>query len=178
MDYRVIPNLATMFFEKVDTLADHSFLRNKVNGSWKGRSYGDIGEQVERLARGLRALGIERGDRVMIVSENRPEWVITDLAVCAIGGITVPAYTTNTVDDHRHILDHSGSRIVVVSGERLARNVLPAIAMDGSCDIVIMMEGPAPKITDGVRGLQWDEVLTLGATRDGRHQGAVSVACP
>ncbi len=72
---------------------------------------------MSRLARGLAALGIEPGDRVALVSENRPEWVIADLAIMSAGAVTVPAYVTNTVEDHRHILGNSGAR----AGDRLDR---------------------------------------------------------
>ena len=70
------------------------------------------------------ALGIERGDRVALIRENRPEWVIADFAIMSAGAITVPAYTTNTVDDHRHILGNSGARAVIVSTAALAARVV------------------------------------------------------
>ena len=75
---------------------------------------------MTRLARGLVALGVEPGDRVALVSESRPEWVVADLAIMSIGAVTVPAYTTNTVEDHRHILGNSGARAAIVSTPALA----------------------------------------------------------
>ena len=63
-----------------------------------------MAEQVSALSRGLRTLNVEPGDRVVIVAENRPEWAIADLAIMAAGAISVPAYVTNTPDDHFHIL--------------------------------------------------------------------------
>jgi long-chain acyl-CoA synthetase len=62
------------------------------------------------LAQGLVQLGFQRGDRIMLVSENRPEWAIADLAIMAAGCITVPTYITNTERDHFHILENSGAR--------------------------------------------------------------------
>ena len=62
----------------------------------------------------------------MLVSENRPEWLIADLAIMAAGCITVPTYTTNTERDHQHILDDSGARAVIVSTQKLAKTLLPA----------------------------------------------------
>src|SRR3546814_14279905 len=81
---------------------------------------------VRRLARGLAALGVRPGDRVVLVSENRPEWAMADLAIMAAGAVTVPAYTTNTVDDHLYILDHAGAVAAIVSTGKLARRVIPA----------------------------------------------------
>ena len=75
------------------------------------------------LAAALHAIGLEPGDRVMLVSENRPEWLISDLAIMAAGCVTVPAYTTNTERDHQHIIDDSGARAVIVSTQKLARTL-------------------------------------------------------
>ena len=58
----------------------------------------------------------------MLVTENRPEWLIADLAIMAAGCVTVPTYTTNTERDHQHILDESGARAVIVSTQKLAKD--------------------------------------------------------
>ena len=80
------------------------------------------------------------GDRVMIVSENRPEWAIADLAIMAAGCITTPAYTTNTVGDHCHILDDSGARAVIVSNGKLAKPLFEAMLRSGRAEHVIAIE--------------------------------------
>jgi len=162
MDYKAIRNLATMFFEQADKLGAKPLLWDKHEGAWRSRSYGETATQVSRLARGLRSLGVEKGDRVVIVSENRPDWVVADLAIGALGAISVPAYTTNTTDDHLYILDHSEAKLAIVSTERLARNVLPAAHSASSCDIVISMDAPASDNQAGVRSLHWDDVMVMG----------------
>jgi len=162
MDYKAIRNLATMFFEQADKLGAKPFLWDKHQGQWRSRSYAETATQVDRLARGLRSLGIEKGDRVVIVSENRPDWVVADLAIGAIGAISVPAYTTNTTDDHLYILDHSQAKIAIVSTERLARNVLPAAHSASACEIVISMDAPESDNQAGVRSLHWDDVMAMG----------------
>ena len=78
-----------------------------------GRGSGSA-EEARILARALRAQGLAPGDRVLLVAENRPEWLIADLAIMAAGGITVPAYTTNTAREHAYLLAHSGATAVVV----------------------------------------------------------------
>ena len=162
MDYKAVRNLATMFFDKAEALGSKPFLWDKHAGAWRSRSYAETANQVSRLARGLRSLGIENGDRVVIVSENRPDWVVADLAIAAIGAVSVPAYTTNTTDDHLHILDHSAAKIAIVSTERLAHRVLPAARSAGACEIVISMEAPASDTQAGVRSLHWDDVMAMG----------------
>jgi long-chain acyl-CoA synthetase len=73
------------------------------------------------MAEALRGLGLKDGDRVALVSENRPEWCMADLAIMAAGLVTVPTYITNTERDHLHILENSGARAIVVSNAKLAR---------------------------------------------------------
>jgi len=117
---------------------------------------------VSRLARGLALLGIEPGDRVALVSENRPEWVIADLAIISIGAVTVPAYVTNTIEDHRHILGNSGARAVIVSTAALAARVIPAAEQVPSVRAVVTMEGTGE--TPANLDLRaWDDVLALGS---------------
>ena len=78
-----------------------------------------LAERIRDLALGFASLGISSGDRVALMSESRPEWVVADLAIMSIGAITVPAYTTNTVEDHRHILGNSLARVFVQSSQEL-----------------------------------------------------------
>ena len=82
-------------------------------------------------------MGLQPGERVALVSENRPEWCIADLAIMAAGCVTVPAYTTNTAADHRHILDNSEARAVIVSNEKLAKPLIDAVQSSGNVDHVI-----------------------------------------
>jgi long-chain acyl-CoA synthetase len=73
---------------------------------------------------------LKPGERVMLVSENRPEWCISDLAIMAAGCITVPTYITNTERDHAHIIENSGARAVIVSTQKLADTLLKAVRLD------------------------------------------------
>lgn len=120
------PNLVTMFFTRAAERGDAPFLRSKQGGQWQSISWADAARQVASLATALKAIGLKRGDRVMLVSENRPEWCISDLAIMAAGCVTVPTYVTNTVRDHGHIIENSGACAIIVSTEKLARTVLPA----------------------------------------------------
>ena len=84
------PNLVTMFFTRAAEKGDAPFLWRKQDGAWHAISWAEAARQVASLARGLRSTGLQRGDRVMLVSENRPEWCIADLAIMAAGCVTVP----------------------------------------------------------------------------------------
>ncbi|MFA9201275.1 MAG: AMP-binding protein, partial [Cypionkella sp.] len=134
-------NLVELFLKRADARRERPFLGAKVGGEWRTRTWGAVAAEVCVLAENLRALGLERGDRVALVSENRPEWCIADLAIMAAGCVTVPAYTTNTERDHQHILDNSGARAVIVSNEKLSDPLIPAIMRTGMAEHVIPIDG-------------------------------------
>ncbi|MDR6113772.1 MULTISPECIES: AMP-dependent synthetase/ligase [unclassified Sphingomonas] len=141
------PNLVTMFFTRAAEKGDAPFLWRKQGGAWHAISWAEAARQVASLSAGLRATGLQRGDRVMLVSENRPEWCIADLAIMAAGCVTVPTYTTNTERDHTHIIENSGARAVIVSTQKLATTLLPAALRSNHVQTVIGFEplklGPA-----------------------------------
>ena len=130
-------NLVTMFFRRAEEKGDAPFLWHKANGQWHPTSWAEAARQVASLASALKALGLKPGDRVMLVSENRPEFCISDLAIMAAGCVTVPTYTTNTERDHQHILENSGACAVIVSNTKLAKTLLPAMLRSSSGRIVI-----------------------------------------
>ena len=134
------PNLVAMFFARATEQGDKPFLWAKHDGQWRATSWADVARQVRALAAGLKALGLEPGDRVMLVSENRPEWCIADLAIMAAGCISVPTYTTNTERDHLHIIENSGARAVFVSTPKLAKPLIPAVLSASMCKMVIGIE--------------------------------------
>lgn len=112
-----------------------SFIRNnkpdalsfKAGDTWKRLSGPSIVERVRRVAGGLAALGVNAGDRIAIISENRPEWSIVDLAILSMRGVNVPIYTTQAVDQIRYILENSGARFLFVSGRKLYKHAENAI---------------------------------------------------
>ena len=114
-------SLVAMFFDRAGRGGEDPFLWRKADRAWHPLSWRQVANQVSALAHGLRELGLKEGDRVVLVSENRPEWCIADLGIMAAGCITVPTYTTNTERDHQHILDNSGAKAVIVSTAKLAR---------------------------------------------------------
>ena len=134
------PNLVAMFAARVRAKGDKPFLWHKADGVWHPTSWAEAARQVVSLAAALKALGMKKGDRVMLVSENRPEWCISDLAIMAAGCVTVPTYTTNTERDHQHILENSGACAVIVSTAKLAKTLLPAVLKSNQGQLVIGME--------------------------------------
>jgi long-chain acyl-CoA synthetase len=133
-------NLVSLFLTRAAGKGDAPFLWAKREGAWRSISWVEAARQVASLAASLKRIGLQPGDRVALVSENRPEWLISDLAIMAAGCVTVPTYTTNTERDHAHVLGNSGARAVIVSNQKLARNLIPAVITSNECHHVIGME--------------------------------------
>ncbi|MBD3762092.1 long-chain fatty acid--CoA ligase [Rhizorhabdus sp.] len=149
------PNLVTMFFARAAEKGDAPFLWAKEEDGWQSQSWAEVARKVASLAAALKAQGLTEGDRVVLVSENRPEFCIADLAIMTAGCVTVPTYTTNTERDHTHILENSGARAAIVSTAKLAQVLLPAIVRSSTCEFLIGMEAlPAT----GVRTLAFAEL--------------------
>ena len=163
MSVHTWPNLVAMFFDQVKRHGDAPFLWAKRDGAFHPLTWRQAAEQVVALARGLKHLGLDVGDRVALISENRPEWLISDIAIMAAGGITVPAYTTNTEGDHLHVAVNSGAKGAIVSTRKLAANLLPAAHRADDMNFVITMEEPGISQHLSVEVHAWDDVLAGGA---------------
>ena len=149
-------NLVTLFLGRVAEKGDAPFLWAKRDGEWRPITWAEAARQVAALAASLKRIGLEPGDRVALVSENRPEWLIADLAIMAAGCVTVPTYTTNTVRDHAHVLGNSGARAVIVSNQKLAKNLIPAVLTSDDCHHIIGIEEiRAGQVPDWVNVHHW-----------------------
>ena len=139
----------------------------QAEGEWRPTSWREAADKVARLAAALKRIGLEPGDRVMLVSENRPEWLISDLAIMAAGCVTVPTYVTNTERDHQHILDDSGARAVIVSTQKLAKALLPAAIRTTGCEHVVTIESVAAGQASLIQRHDWAALIAAeGATAD------------
>jgi len=112
----------------------------KVDGAWRRISGQDAIESVRRIALGLRSLGVKAGDRVAIISENRPEWSLTDLALLCLRAVNVPIYTTQAVDQIRFILENSGAKMLFISGRKLYKHAAEAIQSVENIEKVIYFD--------------------------------------
>ncbi|KPH57526.1 MULTISPECIES: AMP-dependent synthetase/ligase [Novosphingobium] len=164
-DFDKCTNLVSLFLKRADRLGDAPMLWAKRDGAWHSTSWAEAARKVSLIAASLRRMGLQAGDRVLIVSENRPEWCLADLAIMAAGCVTVPAYTTNTTRDHIHILENSGARAAIVSSGKLAKALLPAIVQTDLCRHVIGME-PLPPMQGGAYDVHdWSELLEGDAAK-------------
>ncbi len=98
-------------------------LSHKVDKKYQDISYATLAERIKDFCLGLTELGLQKGDRVALLSENRPEWAITDLATLAGGGVTVPMFSTLTSAQVEYIVRDSGAKILCVSSERQLQKI-------------------------------------------------------
>ncbi len=153
-------NLVSLFLQRAQQKGDAPFLSAKADGEWTSTSWAEVADTVCLLAQSLREMGLRDGDRVVIVSENRPEWCIADLAIMAAGCVTTPAYTTNTERDHCHILDDSGASAVIFSNAKLAKSLFPAIMKTGRAKHVIAIEPIASSQSGSFDLHHWNDLVT------------------
>jgi len=148
-----------MFFEKSNMMKDKPYLWKKNNNIFESLSWEDVELSVKSVARSLMDLGVLKGDRVVILSENRPEWQIADLAIMSIGAITVPVYTTSTTADYSHVINHSGARCMIISSHELCVKALPAVESSTDCKNVIKINDDGQSYSNPVNILQWSDLI-------------------
>jgi long-chain acyl-CoA synthetase len=138
----------------------------KKGGAYVPISTREFGEAVRDLCLGLNSLGFRAGDKLCLLSENRPEWVMTDFATLSAGGLTVPIYTTLVPDQIHYIIDDSDATVVVVSNTDHWKKIEPLRARLDKVRHYVMIEGPAPSGVISFQDLR-DKGKALGAAMPG-----------
>jgi long-chain acyl-CoA synthetase len=115
--------LCQVLLDTIKTYPRPDFMLSKKEGRYQPLSTDEFGRRVRELSLGLRDLGLAKGDKVIILSENRPEWVVADYANLCLGAITVPIYTSLVPEQIKYIIDDSDAKAVVVSSEDLWKKV-------------------------------------------------------
>ena len=117
---------------------------SKVGGAWKPISAADFGFTIRALSLGLNSLGVQPGDRVAILSENRPEWAMADFAILCAGAWSVPIYSTLPANQIAPLLNDSGAKAIVCSTLEQLGKILTIKAQCAKLDRVILIEGNPP----------------------------------
>jgi long-chain acyl-CoA synthetase len=167
LDYQ---SLGQMFLAQAERYGNRALYRYAQDGRWRSLAWSDALAHVREIALGLVSLGIARGDRVAIISNNRVEWHLVDWADICIGALTVPIYASSSSSQALHILGHSEPSVLFIDScarlkklHSLSRNQLKAIVTfeaAGGAD-----QGEAP-----VRILTLDALRAIGAAHESRHK--------
>lgn len=161
MEYKTLPHL---FEESVNRFPDHVFLKEKRHTSYTETTYADAYKEVRRTARGLISAGMEKGDRVALISEGRNDWVISELAILFGGGICVPlSVKIEEPEDLLFRLQHSGCKGVIVSGSH-QHKVFPLAGKLGLLAFIVVLD-PLDEAAEIARDEQAVTVLYMDQLR-------------
>jgi long-chain acyl-CoA synthetase len=172
-----VETISQLFLNTVRTYPKDDLMMVKRAGSYVPLSAAEILDRVRNIALGLRSLGIGPGDKVVILSENRPEWTMTDFAAQCLGAVVVPIYPTLMPDQIKYIVDDSDAKVLVCSN----RELWPRIAaVRGELRKVAHFIAFDPEGIDGAMPL--DELLdrgrTYGAPRGGEFEALAGAVKP
>jgi len=162
----MVETLSQLFLNTIKSYPKDDLLLFKKEGKYVPISTEEFADRVKCFSLGLRDLGLEAGDKLIVLSENRPEWVISDVANLCLGGITVPIYTSLIPEQIKYIIDDSDAKIVVVSDQsqwqkiEAIKSQLTKVASYITC----LSEAP-----EGV--LTFDQVLERGKKMDKQNPG-------
>jgi long-chain acyl-CoA synthetase len=145
-------------------------LNHRTDGVWQHITAETFIKRVRAVALALSELGVRAGDRVALISENRPEWSIVDLAILSLGAVNVPIYITQAVEQVRYILSDSGARIIFVSGRKVFRHARRGIEPVEQLEKIIFFESDAAPGQE--RALTLEALEARGAELDQAEPGA------
>ncbi len=160
-------NLPEMFFDQADRLQNKTALLSKKEGLYTPISWLQFKTQVLKAVRSFQKLGIGSGDCVALLSENRPEWAITDLAVQSFGACLVPVYATSSIKEVGYVVRHSEAKVIVVSTAEQFCKVQSFLIESSSVRHIIVMDGPA---ASDPRVLNWESFLGSSQVSDSEEK--------
>ncbi len=135
--------LTEMFLNTVKTNSSKISLMSKVDDQYRGITYQEFAEKVKDFALGLASLGVKKGDRISLLSENRPEWAISDLAILSLGAINVPIYPSLIPKQIEYILNDSEAKVIITSIAEQTSKISEIIKNLPVLKYIIYMDSPA-----------------------------------
>ncbi|MGC8204082.1 AMP-dependent synthetase/ligase [Aliiroseovarius sp. PTFE2010] len=164
--------LPQLLMHWAENIPDELAIREKDLGIWNRVTWAEYFENVQGFALGLHTLGFGRGDRLAIASEDTPEWLYSDIAAQALGGMTVGVYPTNPWPELDYILRHSKSSVVVCGDQEQVDKVLDAEANGGAfpdLKMIVCVDMKGMRGYDRTRLKSFDEVVQAGRDHISGH---------
>ncbi|HEY9843152.1 MAG TPA: long-chain fatty acid--CoA ligase, partial [Candidatus Obscuribacterales bacterium] len=166
MSNYIIPSV---FFETVAKQPGKRALGSKINGQWQYLNYGEVAQKVRQMAAALLELGVQPRDRVAIMSENSPQWVISDLGIMSAGALDVPVYPTLTHEQLEFILNDCGARGIVVSNNTHYQKVMRIWEQVPSLEFIVFVDPVSEDSACKVRTLSFEALLAQGEAQLDKH---------
>ena len=165
--------LISMFEESIQQHGSKPALAHKPKGgTYQDISYTQLGESVDAFSKGLSTLGVQKDDRVALLSENRPEWAITDFGSLKAGAVTVPMFSTLTAAQVSYILKDSEAKIICVSTESQLKKVLSIQDDVPTLENIILFDSTEDETPEGA--IQFEDVCNRGKAVDSTQEGDAS----
>ncbi|MEE9421317.1 MAG: AMP-binding protein, partial [Desulfatiglandaceae bacterium] len=162
-DVNTVPLL---FWRRVREWADRTAMREKEFGIWRDISWGTYGEKAKYVGLGLVRLGVKKGDRVAIISENNPEWLYSDMGILAVGGVTVGIYPTDSPEQVEYVVGHSGAIFYIAEDEEQLDKILEVRENLSHLEKIIVMDMEGLRHFKDPMVKSFDELLALGKEVD------------
>jgi long-chain acyl-CoA synthetase len=169
-----VMTVASRVRDRAGTTPKRVAMREKDRGIWQEITWATYWDTVVTVAHGLIALGVRPGDRVAVHSENRPEWLYTDVATLAVRAVNVGLYPTSPSPEVRYLLSHSGAKVLIAEDQEQVDKVLAVIDDCPDLERIVYLEPRGirhryhhPKL------LAWADLLALGGRHRAAHPGAV-----
>jgi long-chain acyl-CoA synthetase len=156
------PNLCTMHRSQCELYGSRTALRYKRNGLYHDVTWSEYRWMADRAAAGLIELGVRRGDRVAILSENRYEWMVADQAILSTGAADVPLHAPLAARQVEYQVGHSESRGIIVSNQEQANKVFDVLASLPNLEFLVAFESVTAPKSAKLQVLTWDGLMQRG----------------
>jgi len=174
-----IRTLCDLYFHNADDLKRPDALMRKKQGLWEAVSTEELARNVEAISCGLVDIGLRPGDKVLLLSEDRPEWLMADFAILTAGAITVPPYATLSAKDTAYMANDCDAEVAIVSTVAQADKLLSQKASIPKLKTIVIMDPP-----EGGKNelLPWPDLIKRGRAHaeknPGAHRKAASAVAP
>ena len=158
-------SIPAIFREQATKLQSRPMVYSKVSGHWSPFTWAQVRERVDAAAAGLIVLGVQAGDIVSILSENRPEWMLADLAILSAGAADAPIYATNTPGECAYVVRDSNSKICFASSQEQADKLVKARGEMPELKHIITLDEGVKADIPGVEVLSLSALEALGKSK-------------
>jgi len=160
--FDLLERYSSLYADKVDALCA------KQNGEWVKYSTLDYIDYSYNFSYGLLEMGFKKGEKIITLANNRPEWNFADLGMAMIGVVHVPVFTSLSTDDYLYIINHSEARLILVSDRKLLKAIFPSVEASGASVSIYSFDQ-----IEGVKN--WKEIVELGRTNAGKHKETLGI---